>query len=175
MSALLHVDGYIYFKMEIEGVSLPPSPNLVDAIAINQGTVSAVPILTIQFFEESKQFARELAMSEGTKAHVEIGRGSKDSNAYTVDFRLFGHKQSQSSSGPRAVISFILDCPKYATGAYRESVKGTSSAALSQVAGKGGLGFSGPRSTPNDFMTWLNIGKTRSSFAEEIAMHGYVS
>jgi hypothetical protein len=170
MASVLHIDKYVYFQLDIESEQMPPSFNLVGTVSIIENISMATPVLRLTF-DDPAALARSLALTEGTRAELLFGKDKETAQKY--NFRLFGVKQEPVHSGQVLIATFIVDAPKYLTGVATEAFKGTSATAMGELAQKAGLTYDGPDST-DDYMTWLNVCETRASFAEDMAMHGYV-
>ena len=169
MATFCVVQDRLWMGFEIEGQSLPEIPNLVQSISIHESVNAATPVMQFTFSDQTRSMVKQLALTEGTKANLILGKYAND--AATYGFRLFGLKHTAAAEGPKVVANFILDCPEYLTGAYTEGYEGTSSSVIAKIADK--CGFTPVVSATSDAMNWLNFGQTRAAFTEDIAIHGY--
>jgi hypothetical protein len=142
---------------------------------LQEGLGYAVPILQINFMDATGTLQNELSLTPGVTCDITITRDIEQSSPYTGEFSLWGLERYVDSEGPALKALFILNVPKYAAGVYCENFRTVSSDVMAQLAGRGGLSYSGPMGATNDKMNWLNINQTRSSFGEEVAMHGWQS
>jgi hypothetical protein len=175
MEGLLNVKNLAYVQLKIEKVIIPPSYNLIKHIMLQEGIGYAVPVLQINFMDATGTLQNELSLTPGVVCDITITRDIEQSSPYSGEFSLWGLERYVDSEGPALKALFILNVPKYAAGVYCENFRTVSSDVLAQVAGRGGLRYSGPMGATNDKMNWLNINQTRSSFSEEVAMHGWQS
>lgn len=170
--ATLNVDKIAFCSLEIQGTKFPKAKNLVADIKMSEGFGISIPTLQLTLNDEGSQLSSDLNLMDGTKITIKLGKKRED--VKKRDFRVFSYKKQTTSTGNQLVINCILDIPKWGTGVFTESFEGTSGDAISGMGGKAGLKYSGPKSTPDDKMIWLNVNKTRSSAAEDIAMRGWV-
>lgn len=171
MAATTHIGNQIYMSLKIQDTDMTESPNLVSSITLCENVMQMTPVLQFTFNDLSSALVRDLALTEGTKFEIMLGKTQE--SAVTRKFRLFGMKKVDSREGPKIVANFILDCPKYITGTFTESFEGTSSAVMSEIASRCGL--TADVSTTSDQQIWLNFGQTRAAFAEDVAIHGYAN
>lgn len=172
MEAVLNVRGIAYCKIEIEDANMPPSFNLIDHIVIQEGFGISVPTMTLYLFDQTGTLQTDMNLVQGTKCSISITRDSQSDTIEKRTFSLWGMKRGVTNEGPHLQVTFILDVPKWSAGVYCENFRSTSSGAMSQIASRAGLRYSGPSGT-DDNMNWLNINTTRSSFSEDVAMRGY--
>jgi hypothetical protein len=172
MEAILDVQGLAYCTLEIEGSSIPPTMNFIDTIFIQDGFSISVPVLQLILNDSKGTLSGEMNIQDGTLITIKLGKERE--SAKSRKFRVFSYRKETTAAGPHLVVNAIYDCPKWIAGVFTESFEGTSSDIMGQLVGKAGLQYSGPEST-DDKMIWLNVNKTRSAFAEDVAIRGYAS
>lgn len=171
MEVVMDVDGIAYCAIEIENVRTPPTENFLDTIYLQDGGFGTpVPVLQLVLSDANGTLDEDLNLQDGTKITIKLSRDRTKIKARK--FRVFAFEKQTAADGPKMVVTCLYDAPEWVSGVYTESFKGTSVDALSQMAGRAGLKFDGPRST-DDAMTWLNINKTRTSFSEDVVMRAY--
>ena len=168
--ALLHVEDQIYCELDIDDAPAPSTPNFVDKIHIVEGFGQAVPVLKMILSDQTGSLSDELSLMEGKKVTLKLGKSASQNEKR--EFRVFGFSNVDSHEGQLIEVVCVLDVYKYIAESFTKAFKGTSSEAMARVAGLCGLEYDGPDST-NDFMTWLNVCQTYSSFTEDMAFHGY--
>tara|TARA_B100000700_G_scaffold88627_1_gene99919 strand:- start:31666 stop:34395 length:2730 start_codon:yes stop_codon:yes gene_type:complete len=172
MEAVLHVQNLAFCKIEIEDSPMPASFNLIDHIVIQEGFGIAVPTLTLYLFDQTGSLQNEMNLVQGTKCTISLARNGQQDRIIKRTFSLWGMTKGVTDSGPHLQVTFILEVPKWSAGVYCENFRGSSDNAMSQIASRAGLKYSGPGGT-DDNMNWLNVNTTRSNFSEDVAMRGY--
>lgn len=168
--ALLHVEDQIYCELDIEDSPMPSTPNFVDKIHIVEGFGQATPVLRMILSDQTGSLSDDLSLMEGKKITLKLGKSASQNEKR--EFRVFGFSNQDTHEGQKIDVVCVLDSYKYFAEAFTKAFKGTSADAMARVAGLSGLKYDGPNST-NDFMTWLNVCQTYSSFTEDVATHGY--
>lgn len=168
--AQLHITNQIYLTLAIQNQDFGGVSNLISTISINESVMFVAPIMQFTFDDTSSELVRSLALTEGTKLKLMLGKVPE--NSTERKFRLFGFNQHPTRLGPQIVANFIFDCPQYITGSYIESFEDVSSAMMQKIASSCSLKSS--VDDTNDSMVWLNFGQTRATFVEDCAMYGYV-
>jgi len=170
--AVLDVQNIAYCSIDIENTRIPATKNFIDSIFIQDGFAVAIPVLQLYLNDERGTLSAEMNLQDGTLVTIKLAKTREQPK--TRKFRVFGYQKSQTAAGPKLVVTCILDVPKWSAGVFTESIRGTSSSVIQQMASRAGLKYSGPKSV-DDVMTWLNVNKTRSAFTEDVAMRGYGS
>lgn len=173
MQATLSIEGLAYCSIDIEGSSVPPSMNMLNSILIMDGFGMGLPVLQLILNDEKESLSKELAIADGSKITIRIGKDTKNINE--CPFRVFGFRRSRSSGGPRLEIVGLLDVPLFGAGAFTEAYRLSSSDMMAKIAEACGLKYEGPKENTDDLMTWINVNCTRLSFTEDVAMRGYTS
>lgn len=120
----------------------------------------------IDFLSESKH------MADGSKIQLVISaRDSGKSDTYV--FRLNSYSRSSNSGAQRYEVDGYLDCSQYWNASTFEGFKGTSYEAISNIATKTGLQFSGDQTT--DSQVWYPSNVPYFEWAQWIAERGYRS
>lgn len=172
MEATLDVQNIAFCTLDIEGSRVPPTMNFVDSIFIQDGFGSPIPVLQLYLNDRNGTLSEDMNLQDGTLVTVKMGK-TRD-KVKTRKFRVFSFAKQTTAAGPKLVVTCIIDAPKWTAGVFTESVRGTSSAVIGQMASRAGLKYDGPSAT-DDAMTWLNVNKTRTAFTEDVAMRGYGS
>lgn len=173
MEAVLDVEGIAYCALDVEGSRMPPTPDLIHKIMMQEGFGIAIPVLQMHLMDQRGSLSKELNLQDGTLITIKIAK--RRENVKTYKFRVFDLVHQSNSAGPLLVVTAILDVPKWSAGVFTEAIRGTSAKCIQEIAGRAGLKYVGPDSSPDDSMTWLNVNQTRSSFSEDVAMRGYAS
>jgi len=171
---MINIQNLIYIDLKIDGKSLPGSGTTITSIALCEGNNTPFPACKLVLNDLSGVLSKELNLSDGTQIAVTAGRSVEDPSTVTRQYRVFGHSSPSSPSGPVITVVGIYDSPRYTQSSVREGFKGTSGAMMAKIAKDCGLTYDGPQSTLNDSQTWLNVCKTRASFALDVAKRGYV-
>ncbi len=167
----VNIANQIYIALSVEGSGLTSGTNLINTISVHENLATLVPVMQFKFNDRGMNLVRDYALTEGTKVEISLGKSQDDAIPRT--FRVFGSRQAPSIDGPMMFMTFILDCPKYVTESYSGGIKGNSSDVISQIASDCGL--EADVESTQDEMTWLSFGRTRASFSQDVAMHGYAS
>ena len=173
MQATLNIEGLAYCSIDIEGSSVPPSMNMLSSILIMDGFGMGLPVLQLVLNDEKESLSKELAIADGSKITIRMGRDTKNINE--CPFRVFGFRRARGSNGPRLEIVGLLDVPLFGAGAFTEAYRMSSSDLMSHLAGLCGLKYDGPKTNTDDLMTWINVNCNRLSFTEDVAMRAYTS
>ena len=172
MEATLDVQNIAYATLDIEGSRVPPTMNFVDSIMLQEGFAIAIPVLQLILNDQRGTLSADMNIQDGTLVTIKLAKTRE--NVKTRKFRIWGFRKETTAAGPKLIVTCILDVPKWSAGVFTESIRGSSSAVIQQLASRAGLQFDGPSGT-DDVMTWLNVNKTRSAFCEDVAMRGYAS
>lgn len=171
MKSIMNVENFAFCEIEIEDTAIPPTKNLISSAMIQEGIGIALPTLTLILFDQGGSLMSDLNLTDGKKCSVKLTHDPKKDKIVKYEFRLWGMKRGMDSQGPHLQLVFVLDAPLWGAASVCENFKGTSNMAMSQMASKAGLTYSG--TSTDDKMNWLNINTTRSSFSEDVAMRGY--
>lgn len=158
-----------YSSIKIEGQEIGIF-NLVDDIQIIEHASFLVPIVRLKLIDASGFLRDELAIQDGTKISVAVGRTKGE--AQIQKFRVFNHNVLTDNESDVYMLNCILDAPSYTGRAVRSAYSGSSNAALEDLAFDSDLTLDGTNT--NDSQTWLGLGVTASTFAQNIASRGWV-
>lgn len=169
------IDGKLYVEMKINGNSIPDVGNLYNSIVMTEGNGALVPAIQLNLLDQASQLVEEYSLTEANTISMTIGM-SGTTLLYTRKYRLFGVRNRNNYNGPTINAVGVLDVPNFYSENCTKNYKGTSDAALSQLASEGGLTYSGPKGGTNDSQpNWLLICKTRAAFMNEIARFGWAN
>lgn len=173
MEAKLDVDGLAYCVIKIEGANMPATKNFLYDLKIQDGFGISVPILQLTLNDTNGTLSGSLNLVDGTLITLTLGKTREDT--VRRDFRVFSYRKETTSDGPMLVVTCILNVPKWVSGVFTKAIDGTSASAISTAASEAGLSYEGPKGSPDDNQTWLNVNQTWSSFTEDVAIRGYIS
>ncbi len=171
--ATLNIENQVYVELHIADTPMLSTPNLIDEIFIRDGFGIGVPTLELFLYDQRGTLVDELALMEGKKLSIVIGKYGGDITRR--DFRVFGFNSVASHIGPRLRIVCLIDVPKFSAQVLSKAYSGTSANVLQTMASECGLIYSGPHSGTSDNMKWLRVAQTLNSFTEDVATHGYMS
>lgn len=168
----------LFLRLEIDGSELPTSVNLIDNVVMTEGNGALSPALEMVLNDFNGHLQASRALTDGNLIVVTVGKKINDIKNVTRQYRLFGHKQIQTASGPQIRAIGIYDAPGYLTGSATEAFEGTSSDTLKNVAKTCKLTYSGPEEfngrALKDSQIWRNICRSRASFCADMAQHGHI-
>ena len=160
----------LYTELKINGQAVS-GVNSLGQIHGLAGLSCVFPTLEIHLSDFTAKFTGSNALVEGTALELLLGRDAESANVFK--FAVVKASYDDGTAGNIRIYA-RYDAPKYTLEASRESVRGTSVAAIREILSRCGLELESSLST-NDDMTWLNIGKVRSAFIRSIADRGYIN
>jgi hypothetical protein len=159
-----------FYEIKIENFSFEFT-NLVSEIRITEHAMYSVPTCTLTLVDISSILNNELALRDGTKLNIRIGKTKEKSKSF--DFIVYNSQFGTDSGSTAWIINCILDVPLFTHQVLNLGIKGTTNEVLSQVATKCGLAYTG---TPtDDSQNWINFGTTAPFFVQNLVDHGYVN
>lgn len=167
----------IFIDIKIDGKSLD-GPNLVSSILMLEGTPVTAPSIKMVLVDHGGMLTKDLCLTDANEITVTVGKTPDDIKTITRKYRSFNVNQQHGPDGPVLVVLGVYNAPKYTMAAARDSYEGTSSQVLKQLSASCGLDYDGPESfngrTMDDSQVWLNVAKSRASFAQHmVAKHAY--
>lgn len=157
-----------FCDIKIEGTTLK-SPGLINEVTIIENNTFPVANAQMRLIDETGYIEKELAIQDGTK--VQISLSTSREKAVPQDFVVFNTRFVRNQNSIILDCNLILDVPNYYAKSVRDAIDGSSSDAISEIAGKSGLEFDGDNT--DDKQIWLGFG-TAASYARSIADCGYV-
>lgn len=175
---MIIIAGRLFVDIKIDNKELPPSVNLVERITMTEGSGAYTPAVELILNDHSGHLGSDLALTDGNEILITVGKEANSLNTVSRQYRLFGQKQIVTAFGPQIKAVGTYDAPGYLSGSARESFKGNSSQALTEVALKSNMCYSGPEEfngrAMNDSQVWRAVCQSRASYAQDICRHGYM-
>lgn len=175
---MIIIENNLFLRIEIDGKELPSSSNLVDKVIMTEGNGALSPAIKLVLNDHNNYLQDSRAITDGNSVIVTVGKEMNTLNSVSRQYRIFGHKQHQTASGPQISAVGIYDAPAFLTGSAIESSEGTTSELFKKIAAKCLLKYSGPEDfngrTMTDSQIWRNVCKSRAAFCSDAAIHGRI-
>jgi hypothetical protein len=157
-------------RIKINDKDLPPANDFFHSFYIYYGFGYKVPTLSLTVIDKNKLLTGPFSLVDGSKITLIYGVSSKPDRE--LSFSLISAKPTQSDSGVIFNIIAVMGKPNYIFGAQQESKRGTSVNAIKQIVEASGMVYDGDVQT-DDSMTWLNVGKSRMLWIQDILAKSY--
>lgn len=166
-----HSNSGIRTRFKFNDKEIPPANDFFVSFYIYYGFGFKVPTLVLTVMDKNKLLTGPLALVDGTKITVIYGVGNLPDR--TLDFHLINAKRTEANSSVVFEIVAVAGKPSYVFGAQQESKRGTSVEVVKQIVESEGLVFDGGNVATDDNMKWLNIGKSRMLWVQDILARSY--
>lgn len=158
-------------QLKINDTELPPVNNFFKSFNIHAGYGYKSPTLSLVLEDRNKTLSGDLALVDGSK--ITLIYGFADKPKRTLNFTTISCKEAElSAGGTQFNIIASLGSPAYIFGAQQEAQRGSSVDAIRNIVESQGITYEGDVTT-DDSMTWLNVGKSRSSWVHDIITRSY--
>lgn len=144
--------------------------NVMQSLHISASSLYKLPTLNIHLVD-----ALNLMPNFGLQDGVPVSVVLDGVYLYTRNFRVLRWRSQLFGNGSIYSIDCIWDAPKYWSGTDCAGLTGTSSDVLTRIAQLCGLSVYPNNARTSDSMTWMQNNQAYSTFAREIARHGFVS
>ncbi len=155
----------------VNGQPLPLDRVPIHSVAIYSSKFQRVPVAEIIFSDPGSLLALNVTITDGSPVVISLGTNPATQRQYPM--RVFKIKKVQGRSGDSYHILLYYDAPLYWRGTASVPFKGTSADAIAAIASTCGLKSYTEKTA--DFMTWLPMKETYSSWAEYIAKAAYLN
>lgn len=160
----------VFIAITFNGIEYPLEETGFRSITILSGARQFLPTCTLSLADNAYFFTNRVPMTDGVEIEIQVGDGSDKANK-VYKFRVFRFKSQQSNGINSYTIIGYYNAPNYMFQSTAKGIRGTSNAALKEVASRVGLEYQGGNT--NDMQTWLPGNSRYAVFAQQIAKHGY--
>lgn len=173
---MLNIQDRLFVSIKVDGQEIEYA-NLL-SITATEGNGALVPAIKISLTDPTSAFSSSNAITEGNEIEITFAKSFSDNQVRPRKYRIFGPDRGNQPYNTSVDIVGVLNVPKYISKSSIESYNGTSEDVLAQLAGKSGMTFSGPSSIdgrkPNDKQKWLNVCRSRATFAMDVVKHSWI-
>lgn len=162
--------GGVRVRLKFNDKDLPPANDFFHSFYIYYGFGYKSPTLVLTVIDKNKLLTGPMALVDGTKITVICGVTDKPDR--TFDFYVVHSKSSDAGAGTIFEIVALMGKPSYIFGAQQEAKRGTSVDVIKKIVESEGMVYDGDESTDDD-MTWLNVGKSRMLWVNDILARTY--
>lgn len=158
-------------QLKINGKELPPANNFFKSFILNAGFGYSTPAIEFLFEDRNRILSGPLALVDGSK--ITLTYSFSDKPKLELNFTTVSCKEQEiAGAGISYDIVAVLGAPSYVFGAQQEAKKGTSVDAVRQILEAHGITVDSDV-TSDDSMTWLNVGKSRAMFVQDILSRSF--
>lgn len=157
--------------LHINGKAVALSNQLLLEMTVRSGVHRTLPTCLIRIFDHGCQILEKIGPQDGMPLKIAMsdGRGGYD---YSGNFIILGTPGAKTTrKGFVLSINGIWDAPAYMFSQANTWTKGTSTAAIANIAGRCGLKFDGDGTS--DLQAWFPGAQTMAAFASSIAAKGH--
>jgi hypothetical protein len=171
----IQIQNGVYLDIEINGQSLPDGHNIFKSLEMYSGFGFNVPAATLSLLDMHDTFSGgPMNLVDGTKVKVIFVLSQETNEPIEHNMIVFGKVKSiPIAQGYNRVATLVPDLPSFLIEAQRDFHDGTSISAIEQICEKHGIEVDSTGVQTRDSMTWLNIGKSHSSFIRDILRRSY--
>lgn len=160
----------VFFGLFIDNAEVPLEKSGFQKLILVSNKRTFIPTCEIVFSDVSNKLIEEVTLADGVTITILLGRSIDEYDTY--NFRVYSHDHTPSRATPQYRVMGILDAPKWFLEARKKPVKGTSSQAISELAGACNLKFDGDNTS--DSMIWMPGNDKYCRFARDISIRGWI-
>ncbi len=166
---MLEIKTGVFLGVFIDGVEYPLEKNGFQRLALVSNKRMSTATCEITFSDLTNRINTSVTLADGVTIMFKLGRSAEEFDVYR--YRVYNYKRDLSKVTPQYTVYGYFDAPLWFLKAWRKPIEGTSSAALSELAGASGLQTDCDPS--NDDMLWLPGNERSCMFARSIAERGW--
>lgn len=168
---MLEIKTGVFIAMYIDGNEYPLEKNGFQKLVLTSNKRMRTAACEVVFSDLTNRINTEITLADGVTLMFKIGRSIDEFDVYK--YRVYNYRREISRVTPQYTVYGYYDAPMWFLGAWTKPIEGTSSAAISQLAGACGL--TPDVDTTNDDMLWLPTNQLSCAFARSIAERGWAN